>query len=200
MSFTKQQLLPGEKLVLLTRQHPFMLFKPVLITLVVLAAAAVLYFEGVVGIWILLVGLAPLVYLAYKIFDWNQREFILTDHRIVKQEGIFSVSSMDAPLDKINNVFHRQSFMGRLFRYGEVGLETASEQGTTIFSFLSHPLDFKNALVSQRERYLGNNSAANTAQPPDIPKLLEQLASLRDRDIISASEFEEKKKALLEKL
>jgi len=70
--------------------------------------------------------------------------YILTDRRVVKREGAFSTSSFDVPLNKINNVFRQQSFLGRLFRYGQVCLETASEQGTTIFDFLWRPLDFKN--------------------------------------------------------
>jgi uncharacterized membrane protein YdbT with pleckstrin-like domain len=200
MSFTKHQLLPGEKLILLARQHLFVLVKPILLNLVALAAlAAIYYFANVPG-WVLLLDLAPLAYLLYKIFDWKQREFILTDHRIVKQEGVFSVSSFDAPLDKINNVFHQQSLLGRLFKYGEVGLETASEQGTTIFDFLSRPLEFKNTLAAQRESYLSGNNSVSAPQAPNIPKLIEDLASLRDRNIISAAEFEEKKKSLLDKI
>jgi membrane protein YdbS with pleckstrin-like domain len=200
MSFTKQQLLPGEKLVLLARQHPFVLCKPALLAMAFLVIIAATFYYVIPKAWILLFILAPLGYLLYKIFDWRQREFVLTDHRVVKQEGVFSVSSFDAPLDKINNVFHQQSLMGRLFQYGKVGLETASEQGTTVFEFLSRPLAFKNSLVSQRELYLGGNTPASAPKPPDIPRLLEELASLRDRSIISAAEFEEKKKALLEKI
>jgi uncharacterized membrane protein YdbT with pleckstrin-like domain len=199
MSFTKHQLLPGEKLVLLARQHPLILVKPVLLNLVILTIlGAIAYkFERA---WFLYFGLIPLGYLVFKFFEWRKKEYILTDHRIVKQEGVFSVTSFDAPLDKINNVYHQQSFMGRLFQYGEVGLETASEQGTTVFDFLARPLVFKNSLVSQREAYLGGANSIKASQPSDIPKLLEELASLRDRNIISASEFEEKKRSLLQKI
>ena len=144
--------------------------------------------------------LIPLIYHFWKWLTWRKREYILTDQRVVKQEGVFSVSSFDASLDKINNVFHQQSFFGRLLNYGEVGLETASEQGTTIFSFLSHPLVFKNAIVRQREMY--NATSRIPVAPPQIsvPQLIEELASLRDRQIITEIEFQEKKKALLEKL
>jgi uncharacterized membrane protein YdbT with pleckstrin-like domain len=199
MSFAKRQLLPGENIILSARQHPFVLLRPMLLNLIVLA---VLIFISIhfSKAWLLLFELAPLAYFLLKFFEWRRREYILTDHRIVKQEGVFSVSSFDAPLDKINNVFHRQSLWGRLFQYGEVGLETASEQGTTIFDFLLRPLVFKNSLVRQRELYMGGNTLGNAAQASSIPKLIEELASLRDRNIITDSEFEEKKKALLLKI
>jgi uncharacterized membrane protein YdbT with pleckstrin-like domain len=200
MSFSKHQLLPGENLILLSRQHMLALVKPMLLTLILLAIVAALYVYLVQKEWILLFCLIPIAFLVLRVSDWKQREYILTNRRVVKQEGVFSVSSFDAPLDKINNVFHQQSFMGRIFKYGNVGLETASEQGTTIFSFLSRPLDFKNSLVHQRELYIGINNSANTTQLQNIPKLLEELASLRERNIITAEEFQEKKKNLLEKI
>jgi uncharacterized membrane protein YdbT with pleckstrin-like domain len=199
MSFSKHQLLPGEDLILLSRQHLLALMKPLLLNLIILAIIIALYIK-LQREWILLFCLVPLAYFLLKFLDWKQREYILTNRRVVKQEGVFSVSSFDAPLDKINNVFHRQTLMGRLFKYGNVGLETASEQGTTVFDFLSRPLDFKNALVHQREMYLGMNNPVNTTQLQNIPKLLEELAGLRERNIISAEEFEEKKRTLLEKI
>jgi uncharacterized membrane protein YdbT with pleckstrin-like domain len=199
MSFSKHQLLPGEDLILLSRQHGLALLKPVLLSLFILAIIIALYIF-LHGEWILLFCLVPLAYFLFRIFDWKKREYILTNRRVVKQEGVLAISSFDAPLDKINNVFHQQSLMGRMFKYGDVGLETASEQGTTVFDFLARPLDFKNALVHQRELYIGMNHTVNTTQLQNIPKLLEELASLRERNIISAEEFEEKKRTLLEKI
>ncbi len=198
MSFTKEQLLPGDTLIVLARQHPLVLFRPVLLNLVALVLlVGVSYYSS--EAWILAIYLVPLLYLLWKLLAWHRREYILTDRRVVKQEGVFSISSFDAPLDKINNVFHQQSFMGRLFKYGQVGLETASEQGTTIFDFLSHPLDFKNCIVSQRELYTDSGSTGATPRQ-SITQLLAELASLRDRNIISEAEFQEKKKILLQKI
>jgi uncharacterized membrane protein YdbT with pleckstrin-like domain len=197
MSFTKEQLLPGETLILLARQHPLVLFRPVLlnlITLAVLVGLAILLAKA----WIVVFFIAPLVYLLWEFLEWRRREYILTDRRVVRQEGVFSVSSFDAPLDKINNVFHQQTLVGRLLKYGQVGLETASEQGTTVLDFLSKPLEFKNAIVRQRELYKGPGTHVNPQ--PGIPQLIEELASLRDRNLISAAEFEAKKKSLLDKL
>jgi len=198
MSFTKEQLLPGENLIILARQHPLVLLKPVLLNIVALAVLIlVAYSSG--KYWVMALFVIPLIYLLWQYLAWHRREYILTDRRVVKQEGVLSVSSFDAPLDKINNVFHQQSFMGRMLKYGEVGLETASEQGTTIFSFLSHPLDFKNAIVHQREAHLPDR-AGSRINEKSIPQLIDELATLRERKIITESEFQEKKRALLEKM
>jgi uncharacterized membrane protein YdbT with pleckstrin-like domain len=198
MSFTKEQLLPGERLILLARQHKLVLAQPAILVVIVIAILAVItYFSD--KIWLLAFCAIPLINFLWRILVWRKEEYILTDRRVVKQQGVLSTSSFDAPLDKINNVFHRQTLMGRIFKYGDVGLETASEQGTTVFNFLPRPVEFKNQLVHQRELCL-SGSGPVPASRPDIPKMLEELASLRDRNIITGSEFEEKKRALLEKM
>jgi len=199
MSFTKEQLLPGETLILLARQHALVLFRPILLNVIALAILIGIAYVSQ-KTWFMAFFVIPLIYLLWEFLAWHRREYILTDRRVVKQEGVLSTSSFDAPLDKINNVFHNQSFMGRLLKYGDVGLETASEQGTTVFDFLSHPLDFKNAVVAQRETYKLDSNAAGTASHRSIPQLIDELASLRDRQIITESEFQEKKQALLEKM
>jgi uncharacterized membrane protein YdbT with pleckstrin-like domain len=198
MSFSKEQLLPGENLIILARQHWLVLFRPVLLNVIILAViTGITYFSG--RTWFLTFFLVPLVYLLWEYLAWHRREYILTDRRVVKQEGVFSTSSFDAPLDKINNVFHNQSFMGRIWKYGDVGLETASEQGTTVFDFLSRPLDFKNEIVRQREVY-NANARPGAATQKSVPQLIDELASLRDRSIITEAEFQEKKRTLLGKM
>jgi uncharacterized membrane protein YdbT with pleckstrin-like domain len=199
MSFTKKQLLEGERLIILARQHTIVLLKPLLLNIVVLALLIGLSVYSRKA-WFLAFYIAPLVYFLWEYLAWRSRQYILTDRRVVIQKGVLSITSFDAPLDKINNVFHQQSLMGRLLKYGEVGLETASEQGTTIFEFLSKPLDFKNHIVRQRELYRSDSYAAGGVAQPSIPQLIEELASLRSRNIISETEFQEKKRSLLEKI
>jgi hypothetical protein len=84
MSFTKKQLLPGEKLIILARQHPLTLFRPILINVIALAI--------LIGIsiysskfWFLAFYPAPLLYFLWEFFAWRKREYILTDRRVVKQ-------------------------------------------------------------------------------------------------------------------
>jgi uncharacterized membrane protein YdbT with pleckstrin-like domain len=200
MSFTKKHLLPDEQLIVLARQHPAILIRPILLNLACAAVLIGLTYAYPQYAWMLLLILIPLSVLFWEMLVRKHREFIITDRRVVRNEGVFSVSSFDAPLDKINNVFHEQTLLGRIFRYGKVGLETASEQGTTIFDLIPNPVEFKNCIVRQRElnRPAPVQSVSSTRQ--DIPRLLDDLATLRDRNVITAAEFEQKKKALLDRI
>ena len=199
MSFTKDQLLPGESLIILTHQHPIVLMRPVLLNIVSIAVLVALALN-IRQYWLIIFYLVPATYLLWEVLVWRAREYVVTDHRVVKQDGVFSITSFDASLDKINNVFHEQNLVGRLFKYGTVGLETASEQGTTVFEYIPRSVDFKGKIVRQREMYRSVAGVQIAGSKQDIPHMLEELASLRDRGIITPQEFEEKKKVLLDKI
>jgi len=132
MSFTKNQLLPGESIVLIAHQHALVLLKPILVNVV---AAMVLVGISVVlnNYPFLLFYLVPLAYLCWEISVRKNREYVITNRRVVKQEGVVAVSSFDAPLDKINNVFHEQSALGRILGFGDVGLDRSSSAVRTVF-------------------------------------------------------------------
>ena len=199
MSFSAKQLMSGEMLIVLAHQHWVVLIRPILLN-VLTAAVLISLSVYLQRYWFLLFDIVPLAYLSWEFAVRRAREFIVTDHRVVKQEGLISISSFDASLDKVNNVFHEQSLMGRVFKYGTVGLETASEQGTTVFDYIPDPVRFKNTIVQQRERYRSSANQVTASAGQDVPRMLEDLASLRDRNIITAAEFEEKKKSLLGKI
>ncbi len=91
-------------------------------------------------------GVLALVFLGTVLVKWialRSHDYVLTNRRVILEEGILSRRSMDASLGKINNVEHRQSLWGRLLGYGDVEVDTASETGATRFPGISRPLDFK---------------------------------------------------------
>ena len=193
-------LIPGESVVMYTRQHLFTLAKAILLNVASLALLIwVAYVSDTYAV--LLIYAVPLLYLLWKVALRMRQTYIVTDRRVIKQEGLLAVLSIDAALDKVNNVYHEQSIAGRIFGYGNVGLETASEQGVFLFEFIPKPQRFKKAVLEQRERYRALSAGGSDgASRMTVPRMLEELASLRDRNIISAAEFEEKKKKLLDEL
>ncbi len=190
-------LIPGETVILCTHRHFLTLAGAISVSVV--ALAVLFWIAYALGqyqfLWLLIL---PLIYLLWRVLLRACKLYIITNLRVVRHEGVLAVSSLDASLDKINNVFYEQSIAGRILGYGNVGLETASEKGTIIFHLIPDPQGFKNCVLKQRERYRPSQ-AGETGQPDSlsVPKLLEELASLRDRNIITTEEFDEKKKKLL---
>lgn len=183
-----------------SRPHFIILFPSILInvlSLTVLAWAAV----ALTAHWILLFCLLPLFHLLWKAFLRSRRVYIITDRRVVKQEGFLAITSVDASLDMINNLYYEQGLLGRIFRFADVTLESASQQGTIRLPSVPDPQRFKNTVLHQRDLYrVLDPSRRGAPSGESIPKLIEELASLRDRGIISPAEFEEKKAKLLAQL
>ena len=143
------------------------------------------------------------------VLGWHElvrrsHEYVLTSRRVIQQMGILSRRSVDSWLDKINNIEHRQSLWGRILGFGDVEIETASEQGIIRFSNISRPLDLKNAIVSAAEQYRGSfRSAAPypvAAPGPSGAERMRQLRTLYDDGFISLEEYESKRRQLLQEL
>ena len=197
MTPTSDYLIPGETVVLCTHRHVLTLAGAIIINIAALVLLSwISYALGEYRfLWLLIV---PLVFLLWRILLRARKLYIITNLRVIRQEGLIAISSLDASLDKINNVFYEQSVAGRILGYGNVGLETASEKGTIVFHLIPDPQGFKNCVLRQRERYRPSRADERTQPDPlSIPRLLEELASLRDRNIITAEEFQQKKKKLL---
>ncbi|HSF39679.1 MAG TPA: PH domain-containing protein [Thermoanaerobaculia bacterium] len=145
------------------------------------------------------------IVLAWKSYVLRTNEYVLTNHRVIQQTGILNKRSVDSRLDKVNNVEHQQSVWGRIFGFGDVMIDTASETGTATFKNISRPLDFKRAIVSATEQYrtAGRYPAPVLASAPAAPSAADRLRDLKrllDDGLISQPEYEAKRQRLMEEL
>ena len=200
MPTRSRYLIPGESIILQSRPHLFVLFPSISINVLCLAVLAWAAF-ALEAYWILFFLVLPLSYLLGKAFLRSRQVYVVTDRRVIRREGFLTITSVDSSLDMINNIYYGQSLLGRIFRFGDVTLESASQQGTIRLHSVPDPQRFKNTVLHQRDLYRTPDRPQRGAQPAEsVPKLIEDLASLRDRGIISQAEFEEKKRGLLARL
>jgi hypothetical protein len=164
MSYAKNLLSRGEEVVYETRQHWFAVVARTWFWILgaVLALALVLWSaqqEGqqfdiatVVGLIALLLCLALI---GYHIWDWRNQEFLITNRRVIKAEGILNKSMADSSLEKINDARLVQSLIGRIFNYGTLDILTAAEEagGNNVddFPMIADPVQFKVAMLNQKE-------------------------------------------------
>ncbi|HKI05524.1 MAG TPA: PH domain-containing protein [Thermoanaerobaculia bacterium] len=171
----------------------------------ILAGAAYLWFglQNAPGALTAL-ALAALVgiVLGVKLLILRANEYVLTSHRVIRNTGLLNKQSMDSRLDKVNNIEHSQTLWGRLFNYGDVEIDTASETGMAMFRNISHPLDFKRAIAATAEQYRSANRGGYVAAPagPSGAERLRQLKALFDDGLISREEFEAKRQQLVSEL
>jgi uncharacterized membrane protein YdbT with pleckstrin-like domain len=204
-----------EKIALKERQHwlvivpRFVLWGAVsvlILLITVVLAAAVL--DGLA--LVLLLGLVfPFWRIAVDLLNWWNEQYVITNRRVIQLEGIINKHSIDSSLEKVNDVVLKQSALGRILNYGDLQILTASEIGVNLFRRIAHPVKFKTEMLNQKEGmsqldiFEGRAGRVLSEEAPsrgDIPELITELDELRKKGIITAEEFEEKKKALLAKL
>ena len=201
-TYIQELLGQNERILLTTRQHWFVLFSNILLEIVLIvvlvAAVSALTAFYPVAIFGFVLVLVPLVGMIRDILIWSNREYIVTNRRVIQISGVLSKDVVDSSLEKVNDVKMSQSFFGRLFDYGDIEILTASELGVNLFKRIGDPVRFKTAMLNAREK-LGFDEVGVQAEA-DIPTLIARLDELRKRGIISEAEFQKKKAELLAKI
>jgi uncharacterized membrane protein YdbT with pleckstrin-like domain len=148
----------------------------------------------------------PLISLWRDVLIWKNREYVVTNRRVIQLAGVFNKNITDSSLDKVNDVKMSQSFLGRLLDYGNIEIMTASELGVNKFSYIGRPIQYKTAMINAKEKLerapvAPPPAAAPIAAPAASPAdLLTQLDVLRQHGVLSEAEFQAKKAELLKRM
>lgn len=206
-SYVESLLGDQEKILLTARQHWFLLASSIffelaviliiLATTVSLAVFIPLYSLIIVAVGFVLI-LIPIATMTRDILLWSNRQYIVTNRRVLQIFGIFNKHVTDSSLEKVNDVKMEQSAFGRMFGYGDIEILTASELGANLFKSIEDPIQFKTAMLNAKERLERGDEEPGEAQ--NIPALIAQLDQLRQQGVLSEAEFQSKKTELLSKL
>ena len=200
-----------EKIVLIARQHWFILARSIFLEIVVIlilvvgGIVAAIYFPPfmiliIAVIFILL--LIPIFTMTRDILNWSNRQFIITNRRVMQISGILNKSVTDSNLEKVNDLKLQQSALGRLFGYVDIEILTASELGINLFKQIENPVQFKTALINAKEE-MDSYGRENPTPKPDsdpVTTMIASLSMLRKNGVITEEEYQQKKSELLSRL
>jgi uncharacterized membrane protein YdbT with pleckstrin-like domain len=195
----------NEQIIFETHQHWFVLFGKIfleiLLIILIIAASFALTPLYPFAIYGLILVLVPLIGMLSDILVWRNKAYVVTNRRVIQIAGVLDKDVVDSSLEKVNDVKMSQSFLGRMFGYGDIEILTASELGVNLFHEIANPVEFKTAMLNAKER-MGFEEMGTAAVriAEDIPSMIEKLDSLRERGILSEEEFQKKKAELLAKL
>ena len=229
----------GERVVLRTRQHPlatvvegrmaWAIFIASIVLLFLSSAVALEAAQTVFRWAALILLLGSLIWLIVIYIGWYQEDYLVTNRRVLKVEGILKKRAADSSLEKINDAVLEQSVLGRMLRYGDLEILTAAEDSVDQYHMLANAGLFKRTMLDEKhaleEEFLRIPApplrampamtpaepapampatpappAARSLSADEITKALGDLADLRDRGAISPDEYEAKKQDLLGRL
>ena len=268
MSYARKLLARGEEIVFEGGQHWFVVVGRSwwAIILAILVLAVLLFVvnppeapaDGPVELVAIVLLLVALARIGWVIWGWRNTEFLVTTRRIIRAEGILNKRMADSSLEKVNDAHLTQNLFGRIFGFGDLDILTAADEMGLVedFPLLADPVDFKVAMMNQKEllerpdlaapayqrqqppqlrpaepmspragsdrvTVIEERAESAVATPPsatpvatpaprssaapgtpaeDATATLERLASLRDRGLITAEEYDAKKRELLERI
>jgi uncharacterized membrane protein YdbT with pleckstrin-like domain len=203
-NYTQSMLGENERILLVTRQHWFVLSSAILleiiVTLVVIVAITVATINFPPAALAYLLVFLPLLSMLRDILVWYNREYVVTNRRVIQIFGVFNKSVTDSSLEKVNDVKMSQSFFGRIFDYGDVEILTGSELGVNLFKRIGDPVKFKTAMLNAKEKLGFEEMGAHVQHADDVPAMIAKLDELRQKGILTEAEFQAKKTQLLAKM
>ena len=216
----------GERIALRTRQHWFATLVDGRVPWAIFLAAIVLLvlrlirsesdaLASILGYLILALLAISLVMLGRLYWAWYAQDYIVTNRRVLKVEGILNKRSADSSLEKINDAVLEQNLVGRIFGYGDLDILTAADESVDKYRMLNKAPGFKKTMLDQK--HMLDMDMARMPGPPmraaadpmsggrsmssdEVTRALGDLAGLRDRGAITADEYEAKKQELLGRL
>lgn len=151
-----RDLLPGERVLASSSRHWVVLLRPISTTvLAMLISMAILLLVPIPGelrlflmLAVLLVGIGVV---NLHFWAWRAHEYVLTDQRVILNEGIVSKFSRSIAIDRIQDLTTFQGLWGRTWGFGDIELESAGRDGGEVLSTVPHPQQLRNAIFAQIE-------------------------------------------------
>ncbi len=162
--------LPGEKVIKVLRRDYFILFKRIVV-IILGAFLLLLLFKLMFYIFPnLLIGEIsyPVVLLAislcvlfvwlfsfFSFIDYYLDTWIITNLRIIdiRQQGFFSRIIAEQRLDRVQDVMSEtHGFFSTIFRYGNVRVQTAGEEGRFFFQEIPNPDKIRDVIIKLSEQ------------------------------------------------
>jgi membrane protein YdbS with pleckstrin-like domain len=141
----ERYLLPSEQRVIAVRRHWSRLAEPILTALG--ALVLLLWLDQVLPLGLpylrelLLAGwVALLVRLTWRVLEWREDWFVVTDRRLLMRTGLVTRRVAMMPLIKVTDMSYARPPAGRVFGYGEIVIESAGQdQALRRIRNLPHP-------------------------------------------------------------
>lgn len=106
------------------------------------------WIKGILLCWLLFI---PTVKAIIRTIQYFNCELAVTNKRIVGKVGVFNTKTLDSPLNKIQNVGNKQTFLGKIFNYTTVVVTTAACD--YYFEGVKANINFKNTIMQQIDTY-----------------------------------------------
>lgn len=197
MGYPERLLSDGETIERQFRPHWSRLLKEGLLVSAGVVLAILLL---IVGAWpwliaVVFVGIAAVI--ARSVVRWLTTLHVITNERVIYRAGWIAKRGKEIPLEVINDVAFGQTMFERVFRTGDLLIESAGTHGQTRYSDIPDPEAVQSLIYRERENRMMLLEQGTTVPGESKASQLDTLARLHDDGKLTDQEFETEKRRLL---
>jgi uncharacterized membrane protein YdbT with pleckstrin-like domain len=198
MGYPERLLSSGEQIEAQFRPHWSRLLREGLLVFlgVVLAGLLLSVSTPAWVVWLFIVGVIALI--ARGVTRWLTTHHVITNERVIYRAGWIAKRGKEIPLEVINDVAFSQTIFERIFKTGDLLIESAGTHGQTRYRDIPSPEEVQSLIYRVREkRKLQMEGGAAPLASESTASQLEKLSRLHDEGKLTDQEFETEKTKLL---
>jgi len=154
MSFQFHGQRPNEEVILFTKQHPFVLLKPLLLSatlfLFPLFLFAFMDVNAVLGVVTIVCVFGAVLWAVLALYSWNNTLLVVTNERLLflEQHGLLHRQFTECGLGNIQQATHRvHGLLSTLAGYGEITVITAGTDAHMRLHNIPDPYDIQQEIL-----------------------------------------------------
>jgi len=198
MGYPERLLSSDERIERQFRPHWSRLIREGLLALAGLILAVLTGVAGAPG-WVPIAIVVVIVVLITRgVVTYATTLHVITNERLIYRAGFIAKRGKEIPLEVINDVAFNQTIFERMFRTGDLLIESAGTHGQTRYSDIPDPEEVQSLIYQVREvRKLQLEGHAGGGGQETVASQLNTLSSLHDEGKLTDDEFEAQKSKLL---
>jgi hypothetical protein len=122
--------------------------------------------ETILGLLAAVLLVIGAIFFALEYWEWWAQDYLITNRRILKVEGIINKRSADSSLEKINDAVLHQDIFGRMFGYGDLDILTAADAAIDRYRMLADAPGFKRQMLDAKHQLEMEYSYRPPPSPP----------------------------------
>ena len=197
MGYPEKLLSDGETIERQFRPHWSKLLKEGLLVVAGIVLAILLL---IVGAWpwliaVLFAAIAGVI--ARSLVRWLTTLHVVTNERVIYRAGWIAKRGKEIPLEVINDVAFSQTIFERIFKTGDLLIESAGTHGQTRYSDIPDPEEVQSLIYQEREVRKLALEGGQASPGESTASQLQTLSLLHDDGKLTDEEFETEKRRLL---
>jgi uncharacterized membrane protein YdbT with pleckstrin-like domain len=135
--------------------------------------------------------------IARGVIRWLTTHHVITNERVIYRAGWIAKRGKEIPLEVINDVAFNQTMFERVFKTGDLLIESAGTHGQTRYRDIPGPEEVQSLIYRVREDRKLHMEGGARGSSESTASQLEKLSRLHDDGKLTDEEFQTEKTKLL---